>query len=76
MKNIKFKRIYLLELTIAIIISVGIVSIFGFRYLTQVHSQSIRHSKMFIQTHKRIDILEERLKEKCTHNTPLKPVSL
>ncbi len=65
MKNIKFKRIYLIELIIAVTISVAIVSIFSFKYLTQVHRQYIRHSKMFIETHQRIDLLEEQLKEGC-----------
>ena len=65
MKNIKFKRVYLLDIAISVIISLGIVSIFGFKYLAQVHRQYIRHSKTLIQTHQRIDLLEEQLKESC-----------
>ena len=64
MKNIRF-RYYLLNIVIPVMISLGIVSIFGFKYLSQLHRQDIRHSKMFIQIHQRIDLLEYQLKNKC-----------
>ena len=77
MKNIiKMRRLYLREIIIAILISLGIVSIFGFKYLEQINRQLIRHSKMFIQTHRRIDLFEERMKEKCSDRESTKPVSL
>ena len=76
MKNIKMRRLYLREIIIAILISLGIVSIFGFKYLAQVNRQFIRHSKMFIQTHQRIDFLEERIKTKCSDHDNAKSVSL
>ena len=63
MKNIKFKRSYLLDIAITVTISLGVVSIFGFRYLAQLHRQHIRQTKMIIQTHHSIDLLEKRLKE-------------
>ena len=75
--KLKFRIFYLLHLTISVIISVSIVSIFGFKYLTRLHEQHIRHSKMFIKTHQRMDLLEERLKDKCLkYHKNLEPANL
>ena len=80
MQNMKLKirALYFIGIAIAIIISVGIVSVFGFRYLAQIQGQFIRNNKMFIQTHRRIDFLEKRLEEKCLdqNHKSSKPVNL
>ena len=76
MKNIRF-RYYLLSIVIPVMISLAIVSIFGFKYLAQLHRQYIRHSKMFIQTHQRIDLLEYQLKNGCLkHHKSVEPTEL
>ena len=79
MKNLKeIKGFYLFQIVASVAIALAIVGIFGFKYLTQLHRLSGTHSKMFIQTHNRIDFLEQKIKEsgqQHKHET-LKPVSL
>ena len=76
MKNFKFKKVYLLELGIAVIISLGIGSIIGMKVFYHLYNLSEIHAYSFVKTHKRIDLLENHIKEHCPKDKAVTPVSL
>ena len=76
MKNIKFKRLYLIELVISIIIAVGITGILGMKYFSHLYLLSGINSKSVMHINQRIDSLEHRIKNNCENKESLKPVKL
>ena len=76
MKNLKFKRVYLLELTIAVIISLGIGSIIGMKYIGHVYMIQTMQAKTDMNLSKKMYFLEQHIKEYCPSSKKVKPVSL
>ena len=76
LKNYKFKRVYLLELTIAVIISLGIGSIIGMKYIGHVYVLQRTQAKTDMNISKRINFLEAHIKEHCPNNKDIAPIAL
>ena len=76
MKNSRFKRVYLLELTIAVTISLGVGSIMGMKYFSHVYSIQIMQAHADMNINKRIDFLEQHIKKHCKSYKESTPVSL
>ena len=79
MKNLKFKRVYLLELVIAVTISLGIGSILGMKVFSHLYTLSSIQARTDMHLSKRMNFLEKKIKA-CEDNyqrdKALKPVSL
>ena len=76
MKNIKLKRFYLLELAIAVTISLGIGCIAGMKVFSHLYLLSGINSKSVMYINHRIDFLEQSIKDHCKNKENLKPVRL
>ncbi len=77
MKNIKLnKRFYLLELAIAVTISLSIGCILGMKVFSHLYMLSGINSKSVMHINKRIDLLEKRVKDNQSKQKAVKPVSL
>ncbi len=76
MNNIKLKRFYLLELAIAVTISLGIGCIAGMKVFSHLYLLSGINSKSVMHINKRIDLLEKRVKDNQSNQKAVKPVSL
>ena len=74
MKKLKLKRVYLIELTIAVTISLGIGCILGMKVFSHLYLISGINSKSIILINKRIDFIEQRIKQ--SEQKDVKPVSL
>ena len=74
MKNFKFKKVYLLELAIAITISLGIGSILGMKYFSHLYMLAGLNGKSIMHINKRIDLIDKKIKDR--HKDDIKPVSL
>ena len=77
MTSLKFKRVYLLELVIAVTISLGIGSILGMKVFSHLYSLSSIQANTDMSLSKRMDILEKQL-EQCldNHKGMIKPARL
>ena len=76
MKNIKLKRLYLLELAIAVTVSLGIGCILGMKVFSHLYLLSGINSKSVMHINHRIDFLEQSIKDNCNNKEDVKPVSL
>ena len=76
MKNSKFKRVYLLELAIAVTISLGVGSILGMKVFSHLYRLSGVNSKSIMKVHNRIDFLEDHIRKHCPSSKEVKPVGL
>ena len=76
MKNIKLKRFYLLELAIAVTISLSIGCIAGMKVFSYLYLLSGINSKSVMHINQRINSLEQRIKGNCENKERLKPVKL
>ena len=68
MKNLKFKRIYLLELVITVAISLGIGSILGMKVFSHLYAISGIQARTDMSLSKRMDTLEKQLEQCLEHN--------
>ena len=76
MKNLKLKRFYLLELAIAVTISLGIGCILGMKVFSHLYMLSGINSKSVMHINQKIDFLEQSIKDNCGNKESLKPVRL
>ena len=76
MKNLNLKRVYLLELTIAVAISLGIGCILGMKVFSHLYMLSGINSKSVMHINQKINFLEQRIKDNCENKENLKPVKL
>ena len=74
--NSKFKRVYLIELAIAVTISLGIGSILGMKVFSHLYRLSGVNSKSIMSVNNRINFLEAHIKEHCPNNKDIAPVAL
>ena len=70
----KLKRVYLLELAIAVTISLGIGTILGMKVFSHLYAISGIQARTDMSLSKRMDILERRLKQ-C-EDKEVKPVKI
>ena len=76
MKNTKLKRFYLLELAIAVTISLGIGCIAGMKVFSHLYMLSSINSKSVMHINQRINSLEQSIKNNCENKESFKPVKL
>ena len=74
MKRLKLKRVYLIELAIAVTISLGLGCILGMKVFSHLYRLSGINSKSIMHLNKRIDFLEQSVKR--SEQNDVKPVSL
>ena len=68
MKNLKFKKVYLLELVIAVTISLGIGTILGMKVFSHLYAISGIQARTDMSLSKRMDTLEKQLEQCLEHN--------
>ena len=68
MTSLKFKRVYLLELVIAVTISLGIGSILGMKVFSHLYAISDIQVNTDMSLSKRMDTLEKQLEQCLEHN--------
>ena len=79
MTSLKFKRVYLLELVIAVTISLGIGSILGMKVFSHLYTLSGIQARTDMHLNKRMNFLEKKIRaceDKHQGDKALKPVSL